>query len=124
MRATATTERPVALTCPMCGGALREDESGPKTSFSCHIGHVLSIHEMEVQQTYMVDRALAAALRALNERAEFCRRVAGSALVDVDRSLPARWSELEREVELKAEVLRNLIRRGWAELNEASDDQF
>ena len=32
-------ERPVAITCPECGGALKTSEDGSIIKFGCHIGH-------------------------------------------------------------------------------------
>ena len=40
MTAEFTLNRPVAITCPDCGGALRRSELGTLTQYSCHIGHV------------------------------------------------------------------------------------
>ena len=39
MTAEFTLHRPVAVTCPDCGGALRRKELGALTQFECHIGH-------------------------------------------------------------------------------------
>uniref|UniRef100_UPI0039830D29 chemotaxis protein CheB n=1 Tax=Phenylobacterium sp. TaxID=1871053 RepID=UPI0039830D29 len=39
MTAEFTQHRPIAVTCPDCGGALRRRDLGTITLFECHIGH-------------------------------------------------------------------------------------
>lgn len=43
-------ERPVAITCPDCGGALHRSEIGPVTKFNCHIGHSYTAQTMALAQ--------------------------------------------------------------------------
>ncbi|MBP0445029.1 hypothetical protein J8J14_09575 [Roseomonas sp. SSH11] len=102
---------------------MSEDEATENPSYLCHIGHAFSISEMHVQQMHLVDRTLSAAWRALNERAEFCRCVMRDAEANGDRAAVARWTELQHEVKLKAEVMRGLIQRGWADLSTDSEGE-
>jgi two-component system, chemotaxis family, protein-glutamate methylesterase/glutaminase len=43
-------ERPVAIICPDCGGALRHDESGTLVKYTCHIGHTYTAKAMAAAQ--------------------------------------------------------------------------
>jgi two-component system chemotaxis response regulator CheB len=63
------------LTCPECHGNLWEHESGGVLRFRCRVGHVYSAESMLAAQTDSVDRALWAALRALEERAALTRKL-------------------------------------------------
>jgi two-component system chemotaxis response regulator CheB len=64
------------VTCPECNGNLWEDESGGVLRFRCRVGHAYSSESMVAAQTESVDRALWAALRALEERAALTRKLA------------------------------------------------
>lgn len=63
------------LTCPECHGNLWENENGGVLRFRCRVGHVYSTESMLAAQTDSVDRALWAALRALEERAALMRKL-------------------------------------------------
>ena len=64
------------FSCPECHGSLWEVEEGNILRFRCRVGHVYSPDSMLAAQTDSVDRALWAALRALEERAALTRRLA------------------------------------------------
>jgi two-component system, chemotaxis family, protein-glutamate methylesterase/glutaminase len=64
------------FTCPECSGNLWEHEDNGILRFRCRVGHVYSPDSMFAAQTDSVDRALWTALRALEERAAFTRRLA------------------------------------------------
>jgi two-component system chemotaxis response regulator CheB len=64
-------KRPVAITCPECGGALEKSEVGSITKFGCHIGHSYTADTMAMAQFDKMERMMRAAVRFLNERGEF-----------------------------------------------------
>ena len=68
-------ERPVALTCPDCGGALSAGRTNGLAQFRCHIGHVYSAEAMVAGQLLAMERFIEQALRSLNERADLCRQM-------------------------------------------------
>jgi two-component system, chemotaxis family, protein-glutamate methylesterase/glutaminase len=67
---------PSAFTCPECHGPLWEVDEGLLVSFRCRVGHGFSEDALIVEQGSAVEAALWSALEALEERAEFLRRVA------------------------------------------------
>jgi two-component system, chemotaxis family, protein-glutamate methylesterase/glutaminase len=64
------------LVCPDCGGALWVDDSGALPRFTCQVGHSYSPESLLEEQGLAVERALWAALRALEERSDLLRRLA------------------------------------------------
>jgi two-component system chemotaxis response regulator CheB len=71
--------KPSVLTCPECSGALWETEADGLLRFRCHVGHVYSPDSMDAAHAEAVERALWAALRALEERVALTRRLAQNA---------------------------------------------
>ena len=72
-------ERPVALTCPECGGSMRHTGNGPTAEFRCHTGHYFGVGEVAEGQRSALEEALVVAVRVLNERVELCRQMRESA---------------------------------------------
>ena len=64
------------FSCPECHGSLWEADEAGILRFRCRVGHVYSSESMLAAQTDSVDRALWAALRALEERAALTRKLA------------------------------------------------
>jgi two-component system, chemotaxis family, protein-glutamate methylesterase/glutaminase len=85
--------RPVALTCPDCGGSARPD--------------------MDAGQFERMEHALAVALRSLNERVELCQRMAETSKANGQTYSMERWEEARREAEDRARVLRRFLERDW-----------
>ena len=109
------SEQPVALSCPECGGALREISDGELLRYRCHVGHAYDANLLLGAQTQGVERALWSALRALEERAALLRRMAAQG--SSGNSLATRWAELATEHEAQAQAVRSLLlKAGKSEL--------
>jgi two-component system, chemotaxis family, protein-glutamate methylesterase/glutaminase len=70
------------LTCPDCGGTLSEVQSGRPLRYRCHTGHAYTARSLESAQAERTEHAMQATFRALKEREQLLRRMAG-----VSRSL-------------------------------------
>jgi two-component system, chemotaxis family, protein-glutamate methylesterase/glutaminase len=70
---------PSEFTCPDCSGTLFEIEEGNSVRFRCRVGHAYSEGAMTTAQGDGVERALWAALRALEERSALMRKLADRA---------------------------------------------
>lgn len=120
MDAQFSLDKPIAVTCPDCGGALRQLELGSLTQFGCHIGHVYTMEVMLAAQFLAVERFVEQAMRSLSERAELCRIMAEklpeSATYDTERRL---WEAARREALDQTAPLRDLLTREW--LHPSSD---
>ncbi|WP_377704606.1 chemotaxis protein CheB [Pseudoduganella sp. UC29_71] len=88
--------RPSTFSCPECGGALWElngaaggqagaeasaerqsvQQPAPRTRYRCHTGHGFTALALEQTQDRVVEEAVWAAIRALNEKEELARRLA------------------------------------------------
>jgi two-component system chemotaxis response regulator CheB len=75
-RADRPAGPPTGLTCPECHGPLWEVRDGGVTRYRCRVGHGFSQDALVVEQGGAVEAALWSALEALEERAEFLRRLA------------------------------------------------
>jgi two-component system chemotaxis response regulator CheB len=65
-----------ALTCPQCNGALWVRDLDGLLQYRCRIGHILSQATMVSEQARMVEDALWAAARALEEQCALANRIA------------------------------------------------
>ena len=66
---------PSGYTCPECHGGLWETQEGRVSRFRCRTGHAFSPESLVSEQHEHVERALWAALRALEEKASMLRRM-------------------------------------------------
>ena len=105
-------DRPEAVTCPECGGAVSTEKTGTLLQYRCHIGHVLTADTMLAAQFTVLEAKLGACLVALKERAEVCRNMIEAAAPgqDVASLQAARREALER-----AEVIKRLLESEWVE---------
>jgi two-component system chemotaxis response regulator CheB len=114
---------PVALTCPECGGALKESKMDSLPYYTCHIGHRFAGPEMDAAQFQMMEQALGIALRALNERAALCRRMAAAAEQKGQTLSAQRWEATSQEVAARAEVLGRFLQQDWPHPSSIVEDQ-
>jgi len=68
--------RPTPFSCPDCGGVLWEIADDDLLRFRCRVGHAYSTEMLASGQDEGAEAALWAALRALEEKASFSRRMA------------------------------------------------
>jgi two-component system chemotaxis response regulator CheB len=100
------------LTCPDCGGALWQIQEGSMVRFQCHVGHHYSPDSLLTQHDDRVEKALWTAVRALEERAELRRRMAGqtadAGLSAVAESFAAQADSAEGQAdEIRSVLLRS-----------------
>jgi two-component system, chemotaxis family, protein-glutamate methylesterase/glutaminase len=100
---------PSALACPECGGGLWELTDAKPPRFQCHTGHAYSLRNLARGMTDKTEESFWAAMRALQERAVVCRRLAMEAqrLEKTEEALDA--SERAEADEAQAAHLRTLI---------------
>ncbi|MGE5268696.1 MAG: chemotaxis protein CheB [Thiohalocapsa sp.] len=104
-------ERPAGLTCPECGGTLREIDGTALKTYRCHTGHMFAADELLGQQLDEVERAVFVAVRVLNEHAELCRRMIEDAHKAGRSHGIAYWTRLKDEAEAQLQPLQRFLLR-------------
>jgi two-component system chemotaxis response regulator CheB len=100
---------PSPFTCPDCGGTLWQYEEGELVQFRCHVGHRFSADSLNDAQSAALDDALWAALRALEESAEFRRRMAKRSYDAGMTLIGDTFAHQSRESEARALVIRRVL---------------
>lgn len=97
--------------CPECGGVLEEAKEGGMLRFRCRVGHLYSPESLLADQTEAVEKALWAAIRSMEEQAEFSDRLANSSRQKKRPRLARRFTEKADASRENASVLRDLLQR-------------
>ena len=97
------------LSCPECHGSLWEHDVDGVLRFRCRIGHIYSAESMLAMQTDAVDRALWAALRALEERAALTRKLADRARERDQRGVAVAFDHRATTAEQQALLVRRVL---------------
>lgn len=97
--------------CPECGGVLEETKEGEMVRFRCRVGHQYSPESLLADQTEAVERALWAAIRSMEEQAEFSERLAENSRQKKRPRLSRRFTEKAQSSRDTASVLRDLLQR-------------
>ena len=98
----------VELVCPLCEGVLTEAQRDRYHHFRCHVGHAFSLDSLVREQSEGVERALWAAIRALEESAALSVRLNTSETGEIRRS----FAEKARSQRDHAELIRQIVLRG------------
>jgi len=99
------------LACPDCGGVMWEIDEDELVRFRCHVGHTYTAEVMSLALDENLRRALASALRALEERVALARKLHKQAVDGSHQLLAEHWTDRAREFEQEMDVLRNSVRR-------------
>jgi two-component system, chemotaxis family, protein-glutamate methylesterase/glutaminase len=97
------------LTCPECGGALWQFQIEGAPVFACHVGHRFSADALDQQQAQSVERAVMAAVRALEERAALQRQLAARLDPLAHRISHERALRVAAEAERQADLIRRTL---------------
>ncbi|MGC4065269.1 MAG: hypothetical protein QM784_11600 [Polyangiaceae bacterium] len=97
------------LVCPTCQGLLTEAQAGSFHHFRCHVGHTFSLETLVREQDESMERALWAAVRALDETAALSRRLSA---IGQATELTQRFAERARTQHAQAELIRKLLLHG------------
>ncbi len=95
--------------CPECGGVLEEIEEDEMVRFRCRVGHIYSPESLHADMNVALERALWAAIRSLEEHAEFSERLASRSLQNRRLRVASRFSEKAKVSRHDASILRDLL---------------
>src|SRR5215831_2950238 len=96
---------------PDCGGVMWELDEGDLSRFRCHVGHTYTAEVMSLALDDNLRRALASAVRALEERTTLARKLHHQAKNSGHRLLAETWAAKMNEFERESEIIRNSTRR-------------
>ena len=109
--------------CPECGGVLQETAEGEMLRFRCRVGHAYSPESLMADQMVATERALWAAIRSLEEQAEFSARLEKSSRQKKRARLARRFGDKAKSSREDAAVLRTLLERTAEEVLEVPLEQ-
>jgi two-component system chemotaxis response regulator CheB len=118
MEATGST-----YSCPECGGVLEEAQEGNMLRFRCRVGHIYSPDSLMADQTVALERALWAAIRSMEEQAEFSQRLASNSKQKKHPRLERRFAEKAESNRENAAILRELLQKNADELLEMPEEK-
>lgn len=96
------------VVCPVCTGVLTEAQPGVFQHFRCHVGHAFTLESLVREQSEEMERALWAAVRALEESAALARRVS----LHESGELRQRFAEKANTHAQQANYLRQMLLHG------------
>ncbi|WP_052055241.1 chemotaxis protein CheB [Myxosarcina sp. GI1] len=102
--------KPVAQSCPSCGGPLWQMKNGSLLRYRCHIGHAFSNRTLVEEQSEATEKALWIALRTLEERARLLKNMSDNYAQKGATSLAKVHEERSAEAFDGALHIRSLIR--------------
>jgi two-component system chemotaxis response regulator CheB len=97
------------LVCPECGGTLWEFQEGKRLHYRCHTGHRYSEETLEFGQNEMLERAIWTAIRIMEERASFIRRMINRAKQNNQALMQDYFENQASALEQHAEQLKKFI---------------
>jgi len=102
--------KPIAITCPNCGGILTEIEEEGIKRYRCFTGHTFSQRLLDELLTEKIEETIWVAIRMMEERRNFISGMEKSfntnSFIDIERRKKA--EELKTHVERLKEMLKNL----------------
>jgi two-component system chemotaxis response regulator CheB len=101
--------RPSAITCPECGGALRDERGDGIEAFRCHVGHGFAADTLDSEHTRRVEAALWTALRTLEESVELRQRLGDHARKRRLDAIARGYDRARRDAEKRADVIRSAL---------------
>ena len=109
--------------CPECGGVLEEQKEGEMIRFRCRVGHMYSPESLMADQTVATEGALWAAIRSLEEQAEFSDRLAANSRQKKHARLAKRFSDKAQTTRQNASILRDLLQKTADEIEDIPDER-
>jgi two-component system, chemotaxis family, protein-glutamate methylesterase/glutaminase len=101
--------KPVALTCPSCGGVLNTVSAGRPLRFRCQVGHAYTADTLAKEQEGQIDEALRVALRIVGERAELVHRMAEEGRLAGRRAVAEMYDARAAEYRNHADIIRRAV---------------
>ena len=115
--------KPSAFSCPDCGGVLWEINDKNYTRFRCRVGHAFSPESALSGQDHVLEEALWAALKTLEESARLSKRLAGGEHERGHPWMAARFEARESDARERAEVIRRVLVTGTNDVPQVHEEE-
>jgi two-component system, chemotaxis family, protein-glutamate methylesterase/glutaminase len=99
------------LSRPDCGGVMWEIDEGSLTRYRCHVGHAYTDELMHLAVDESLRRALASALRALDERVALVRRLEAQVAATGHNPLAKSSANRRREFDHETDIIDEAVQR-------------
>jgi len=96
--------------CPDCNGVMWEIDEENLVRYRCHIGHAYTAEVMSLALDESLRRALASALRTLEDRVALAQRLQRQAESQQHRHMAANWASRVAEFEKELTTVRDAMR--------------
>ena len=112
------------LACPDCHGVMWEIDEGELVRYRCHVGHAYTAESMKYAIDENLTRALASALRALDERVAVAEKLRDKAMENQHTKSIAWWQRRIDETRREADIVRESIWRMEGVADEKAGDEL
>jgi two-component system, chemotaxis family, protein-glutamate methylesterase/glutaminase len=100
------------LTCPECDGSMQEIRENGVVRYRCHTGHAFTLENLRVAAGEAWERTLYGGLRAQQQQAMVCRRLAEDARGRGEDRVAVRYEQRAGDYEEGAVIIRRLLAAG------------
>ncbi|HVW27146.1 MAG TPA: chemotaxis protein CheB [Polyangiaceae bacterium] len=107
--------KPSGYSCPECGGVLWEVDDPELLRFRCRVGHSFSVEGLRTEHQQISEDALWAAVRALEESANFSRRLAERCTTQDIRPAAEEYERRAARDQGHADEIASILNRRWTE---------
>ena len=112
MNGSRRAGKPSPFSCPECGGVLWELQDGELLRFRCRVGHAFSVDSILAEQSNVLEEALWAALKTLEESVSLSSHMATQARKRGQTHVAERFEEKLRQGERHAALIHQLLIKG------------
>ncbi|GAA4605648.1 two-component system chemotaxis response regulator CheB [Actinoplanes octamycinicus] len=105
----AVPSKPIALSCPDCGGGMYEIRTGQAVHYACHVGHSWSPQTFVAATDHSIETALWTAVSAMQEKVTMLRNLAANAERAGDEQACHTYRDESDRVGRDAELIRTTI---------------
>lgn len=113
VKAMAPEERirePHIMTCPGCGGVLREYRQGKRVYFECQVGHRYTVEAVMAEQDRQVEESLWGSVALLKQKEEMVRTLASDARSLINSVVdPSLFEKQAQEIRKTYQALAKLL---------------
>ncbi len=109
LQARVDTGKAIGISCPQCGGVLREKIEGDSAEYRCRVGHAFSSGYLESMLSETVEAALWSAVRVLEEKEQLYHKLSDRMQRVKSASSAAHFRARGKKASEDARIIRQII---------------